>query len=84
MNESHYLLDYSRTGALISLLYNSHGNYHDSIVTTTVSLKLPHRKTGPESFTSKRLDFLFYEGTFIKVSVFLSFSSADDIKFNLI
>ena len=78
MNESPYLLDDSRTGTLISFLYDV------VLATTTIAFQLPrlagnyHKgKTGPESFTSKRLDFLFY------VSVFLSFSSANDIKFNL-
>ena len=67
MNESPYLLDDSHTGALISLLYDSLGNYHNSILNTTVSWKLPHRKkTGPESFTSKHMDFLIYVGTYRK------------------
>ena len=82
MDETPYLLDDSRIGALISLLCDSLGNYHNSILTTTVRWKLPHLgKTGPESFTSKRLIF-FYVRTFSKV--FLSFSLANDIKYKLI
>ena len=33
------------------------GNYHDSILTTTMSWKLPRRTSGHELFTSKCSDF---------------------------
>ena len=64
MNESPYLLDDSLTDALISLLYDSLGNYHNSILTGELET-ITQDKRGLNLLRVNAWIF-FYVGTFSK------------------